>query len=56
MNIEKYKEYKSLSFKVSEIGNKDKKIYLSKINEIFLINKIEGDLLTEKNINKDENN
>ena len=38
LNIEKYKEYKTFSFKVSEIGNDDNRIYLSKINQILLIN------------------
>jgi hypothetical protein len=38
LNIENYKDYKVLSFKVAEIGDKENPIYLNKINEVHLIN------------------
>ena len=48
LNIEEFREYKTLSFKASEIGNENNKIYLSRINEIFLINE---DGINEKEMN-----
>jgi hypothetical protein len=54
LNIEKYKEYKTLSFKVSEIGNENNKIYLSKINEILLINEENEKGINEQNIFDEE--
>ena len=38
LNIENYKDYKVLSFKVAEIGDKENPIYLNKINEVYLLN------------------
>jgi hypothetical protein len=51
LNVEDYKEYKTLTFKTSEIGNYNK-IYLSKINEVFLINNLVGN--DEDNMNGNE--
>ena len=41
INLENYKDKKSFSFKTSEIKTEDNDIYLSKINDILLINKPE---------------
>ena len=43
INVEEYKEYKILSFKITEIGDKENPIYLSRINEVKLINEEKTD-------------
>ena len=49
LNIEDYKNYKYFSFKITEIGDENKSIYLNKINEIYLINEF-------KENNEEKNN
>jgi hypothetical protein len=53
INTEEYKEYKTLSFKVSEIGDENNPIYLAKINEIYLINEEEAEEESEEKDEKD---
>ena len=38
VNLEKYKDRQSFAFKTAEINTEDNDIYLSKINDILLIN------------------
>ena len=53
INVEDYKEYKILSFKISEIGDEENPIYLSRINEVKLINEEKKE---EENENENEKN
>ena len=51
LNIEQYKEQKSFTFKAAEIRTDGNEIYLSKIDEVLLVNKVQ-DVNEEK---KEEN-
>ena len=53
INVEKYKEYKILSFKTSEIGSDNNKIYLLNMNKINLINKEKIDENNDDSKNKE---
>ena len=55
INLEKYQNKAFFSFKTSEINIKDNDIYLSKINEILLINKKEKEKEEEKEEIKKKN-
>ena len=48
LNIEQYKQYSTFSFKTVDIDNDGSHIYLSRLNEIYLLNKHED--------SKDDNN
>ena len=50
INIKPYKDQKTFSFKTSEIITTENDIYLSKINEILLINEVNEDKKDEDNI------
>ena len=55
INLEKYKNYKTFSFKTSKIITDDKKeITFSKINELMLVKKEKEQIEEEKEENKEE--
>ena len=52
LNIEQYKQYSTFSFKVIDIDDDGSPIYLSRINEIYLLNKAKE----EENTKEKDNN
>ena len=55
LDVEKYKDQKRFSFKTFEIINEDNEIYLSKLNEIILVNDQKKDTIAKQKDNNKSN-
>ena len=55
LNIEQYKQYSQFSFKVIDIDDDGSPIYLSRINEIYLLNKAKEEENTKEKDNNNKN-
>ena len=55
LNVENYKNIKTFSFKTAQVNSNDNEIYLSKFNDITLINSKEEDDETDKVITDNDN-